>query len=63
MEDKAENDSVVSTVSSVVWLGKLQGERYREVCDRVDEILKSRETGVEMKALVERPAIKVSASK
>ena len=61
--DNEEKDSVVlerkevaETVSSVIWLGKLQGERYREVCGRVNEILKSREKVLNVKVLPERPA-------
>ena len=63
MEDEVENGPVVSTVSSVIWLGKLQGERYRVVCDRVNEVLKSRETAIETETLVERPMSKISTSK
>jgi hypothetical protein len=53
--EEVEQDEVATTISSVIWLSKLQGERYREACDRVDEILKSRETCPEVKNLVERP--------
>jgi hypothetical protein len=58
IEDKDNANLTAAAVSSVIWLERLQGERYHEMCGRVHGILQSKETVTQIKVLVERPASK-----